>query len=47
MSKPPSGNNQMIQLLYSLIWVTHSKATKKIADAEPENNPIKAQMTNH
>ncbi len=47
MSKPPSGNNQMIQLLYSLIWVTHSNTTKNKADAEPENSPIKAHITIH
>ena len=47
MISPPNGNNQMIQVLCSLIWVTHSKATKKKADAEPENSPIKAQITNH
>jgi hypothetical protein len=47
MIKPPIGNSQINQALCSLIWVTHSKATKKKAEADPENNPIKTQMTSH
>lgn len=47
MQSPPIGNSQIIQLLCSLNWVTHSKATKKKAEAEPEKNPIRVQMKIH
>jgi hypothetical protein len=47
MIKPPIGNSQINQAWCTLILVTHSKATKKKAEADPESNPIKVQMTSH
>lgn len=47
MSNPPIGKSQIIQLLYSLNCVTHSSATKKNAEAEPEKIPISTQMKIH
>ncbi len=44
---PPIGKSQISQLWCSLICVTHSKATKKKAEAEPEKMPTKAQMKIH
>ena len=47
MLSPPIGKSQRIQLWLSLNCVTHSKDTKKNAEAEPEKMPINAQMKIH
>ena len=47
MKSPPIGKSQIIQLLFSLNWPTHSRVTKKKEDAEPEKKPTKAQMKIH
>lgn len=47
MLSPPIGKSQRIQLWLSLNCVTHSKDTKKNAEAEPEKMPIKTQMKIH
>lgn len=47
MLSPPIGKSQRIQFWLSLNCVTHSKDTKKNAEAEPEKMPIKTQMKIH